>query len=414
MRVSIRQRVGVGLLVLMLLLVLLIVITARTVTTYRQNTLLLSQKVIPQIQLLSDLKATLATVQVESLDFILTNNQDNEVGHQEAAARSRTLLAQLNQTITTGDENYVAHLDAFNNLTTTIDRLLTLTEKTLREYQQGQRANIILLASQVNQTGDEAAGAVNILEQLLQQDNAAVFARTQTNPLSLISIIALGLAFVLIAFFIIVGHTVIRPLTILREANLAVAAGDRSRQVSITSGDELGDLARAFNTMVQQVGEQEQLLAAQVDEAILARREAETAQTKIVAQLATIATQREVIRDISVPILPLSDAALVIPLVGTLDPNRLVVLQERALHAINRSAARYVILDITGVLLIDTQSAQGLMDVVVAARLLGSQVLMVGVRPEVAQALVELNIDFRQVTTRATLQSGIAYVLNHS
>jgi rsbT co-antagonist protein RsbR len=119
--------------------------------------------------------------------------------------------------------------------------------------------------------------------------------------------------------------------------------------------------------------------------------------------------QRNAIREMSVPILPVSAEAIVIPLIGALDSHRLRIIQEQALQAISQSSARYVLLDITGVSVVDTQVAQGLMSVVQAARLLGAEVILVGVRPEVAQTVVSLGMDLSGVPTRQSLREGIAY-----
>jgi rsbT co-antagonist protein RsbR len=152
-------------------------------------------------------------------------------------------------------------------------------------------------------------------------------------------------------------------------------------------------------------------LEQQVAAALAARTEAEAARADTEAQLTTITEQQNVIRNMSMPILPLTDAALVMPLVGVLDSARLHLVQAQALQALERSGARYLILDITGVSVIDTQVAQGLLQVIQAARLLGTEVILVGIRPEVAQSLVGLGIQFNNLMTRSTLQSSIAYVL---
>ena len=152
-------------------------------------------------------------------------------------------------------------------------------------------------------------------------------------------------------------------------------------------------------------------IEAQRERADAARAEAEAARAAIAEQLATIDAQRDVIREMSVPVLPLSQSALVLPLVGALDSERLALVQEQALHSIERMSARFLILDITAVPIVDTAVAQGLVQVVQAARLLGTDVVLVGVRPEVAQAVVGLGIHLSDIVTRSTLQSGIAYVL---
>jgi rsbT co-antagonist protein RsbR len=125
--------------------------------------------------------------------------------------------------------------------------------------------------------------------------------------------------------------------------------------------------------------------------------------------LAENSEQRDVIREMSVPVLPVTGNAIAIPLIGALDGGRLQLVQELALQAISASHARFVLLDVTGVPVVDTQVAQGIIAVVAAARLLGAEAVLVGVRPEVAQTIVSLGIDLQSVTTRQSLYEGIAY-----
>jgi rsbT co-antagonist protein RsbR len=166
--------------------------------------------------------------------------------------------------------------------------------------------------------------------------------------------------------------------------------------------------------MAETIQQRTSAIEAQHERAEAARIEAETARAEIAEQLATIDAQRDVIREMSVPVLPLSQSALVLPLVGALDSERLALVQEQALRSIEKFSARFLILDITGVPIVDTAVAQGLIQVVQAARLLGSEVVLVGIRPEVAQAVVGLGIHLNDFVTRSTLQSGIAYVLGRS
>jgi rsbT co-antagonist protein RsbR len=135
---------------------------------------------------------------------------------------------------------------------------------------------------------------------------------------------------------------------------------------------------------------------------------AEASHAQIAEQLALIDQQQAVIREMSVPVLPLLASTLVMPLVGALDSKRLALMQEQALHVLQRSSARQLILDITGVPIVDTQVALGLTQLVQAAQMLGTQVSIVGIRPEVAQALVGLGINLRHINTFSTLQLGVA------
>jgi rsbT co-antagonist protein RsbR len=121
--------------------------------------------------------------------------------------------------------------------------------------------------------------------------------------------------------------------------------------------------------------------------------------------------QRRAIRDLSVPVLPVTPTTLVMPLIGVFDSARLRTVQERALRSIERSAARALVLDITGVPVVDADVAAGLVSVIRAVRLLGAEVLLVGIRPEVAQAIVGLGLPLEGVRTAATLQDGLVGML---
>jgi rsbT co-antagonist protein RsbR len=118
--------------------------------------------------------------------------------------------------------------------------------------------------------------------------------------------------------------------------------------------------------------------------------------------------QARVIRELSVPVLTISDQALIMPLVGALDTTRLMLLQEQALQTLEHANVRCLILDITGVPVVDTQVAQGLLSVVQAARLLGVEVRLVGIRPEVAQTIVGLGLDLSRVRTFRDLRMAMA------
>ena len=123
--------------------------------------------------------------------------------------------------------------------------------------------------------------------------------------------------------------------------------------------------------------------------------------------LAQVEQQRATIRDLSVPVIPIAATTLVMPLVGGLDHARLSLMQAQALQAVERAAARVLILDITGVPMVDSQVAQGLLSVVQATQLLGAEVVLVGIRPEVAQAMVGLGLDLEGMRTFSDLQSAL-------
>ena len=123
--------------------------------------------------------------------------------------------------------------------------------------------------------------------------------------------------------------------------------------------------------------------------------------------------QRSEIETISTPIIQVWDGILTVPLVGSLDGRRAMGVAERLLEAIVERQADIVILDITGVGVVDTGVAQALMQAARAVRLLGSQVVLVGLSAEIAQTLVHLGVDLTQITTLANLQAGIAWAFEH-
>jgi anti-anti-sigma regulatory factor len=124
-----------------------------------------------------------------------------------------------------------------------------------------------------------------------------------------------------------------------------------------------------------------------------------------------IRVQATALVELSTPLIPISDRIVVMPLIGTVDSRRAQQVLEILLSGIAENRVEMAILDITGVAVVDTQVADALVRAAQAVRLLGSQIMLTGIRPEVAQILVELGIDLQGIITRSTLQSGIAYAL---
>jgi rsbT co-antagonist protein RsbR len=102
---------------------------------------------------------------------------------------------------------------------------------------------------------------------------------------------------------------------------------------------------------------------------------------------------------------------VVMPLIGALDSARAQQVIETLLEGVAARRARVAILDITGVAVVDSQVANGLLRAAQAVRLLGASVVLTGIKPEVAQTLVNLGADLRGIVTRGSLQSGIAFAL---
>src|SRR5579859_5595248 len=138
---------------------------------------------------------------------------------------------------------------------------------------------------------------------------------------------------------------------------------------------------------------------------VTARKQQE--QEQLQAREALIEQQSHTLAKLSTPLLAISDRVVVLPLIGAVDSRRAQQIMETLLAGIAETGAVMAILDITGVLIVDTQVANALIQAAQAVRLLGAQVILTGVRPEVAQTLVNLGIDLSSILTRSTLQAGI-------
>jgi rsbT co-antagonist protein RsbR len=123
--------------------------------------------------------------------------------------------------------------------------------------------------------------------------------------------------------------------------------------------------------------------------------------------------QRELL-ELSTPVVQLWQGVLAIPLIGTLDSERTQVVMENLLERIVATGAPLAIIDITGVPTVDTLVAQHLLKTVAAARLMGADCIISGIRPQIAQTIVHLGVDLSAVTTKATLADAFAVALQRS
>lgn len=124
-----------------------------------------------------------------------------------------------------------------------------------------------------------------------------------------------------------------------------------------------------------------------------------------------IRRQQEELLELSTPVVKLWDGVLALPIIGTLDSARTQVVMESLLDAIVKTNSRIAIIDITGVPTVDTVVAQHLLKTVTAARLMGADCIISGVRPQIAQTIVHLGINLLDVTTKATLAAAFLVAL---
>jgi PAS domain S-box-containing protein len=123
---------------------------------------------------------------------------------------------------------------------------------------------------------------------------------------------------------------------------------------------------------------------------------------------ATINGQAELLRELSTPIIPLTERIMVVPLIGAIDTKRAHQLITTVLEQLSMSHSELIFLDITGVPLIDTHVALAILQTGKAVQLLGAKLIITGIRPEVAHSLVGLGVDLQGIVTYSTLQSGLA------
>ena len=124
-----------------------------------------------------------------------------------------------------------------------------------------------------------------------------------------------------------------------------------------------------------------------------------------------ILRQQKELLELSTPVVRLWENILALPLIGTLDSARTQVVMQNLLEAIVETRSDYAIIDITGVPVVDTLVAQHLLKTVAAARLMGADCLISGIRPQIAQTIIHLGVDLSEVTTKATLADAFELAL---
>ena len=129
---------------------------------------------------------------------------------------------------------------------------------------------------------------------------------------------------------------------------------------------------------------------------------------------AVIARQQRELIELSTPVVKLWDGVVAVPLIGTLDSERTQIVMESLLERIVETNSTMAIIDITGVPTVDTLVAQHLLKTVAAARLMGADCVISGIRPQIAQTIVHLGLTLSEVTTKATMADAIAHALETS
>jgi len=175
----------------------------------------------------------------------------------------------------------------------------------------------------------------------------------------------------------------------------------RSLEVSLQQGEERERTLHTLNADLRQALSQREEKETALQQALDQVRQSQEEQAYLQGELQRLAT----------PVVPVYEGVLVMPLVGMINEDRAQSIMEALLRAVEQQGARVVILDITGVLMVDTAVAQRLLAAARSAHLLGAESVLVGISPQVAETIVSLGMDLSDLTTQADLQSGLAYAL---
>jgi rsbT co-antagonist protein RsbR len=180
-----------------------------------------------------------------------------------------------------------------------------------------------------------------------------------------------------------------------------VADGQLDQRLEITETDDaLTGLEMGINFLIVDLRSTEQANRAQKEELLNQQRELE-------AKLLTIEQQAAAIRELTTPVMEVWDDVLVLPVVGVVDTRRSMEIMNNLLESIVEKQSKCVIIDITGVELVDTKTADYLLKVARAASLLGTRCVLTGLSPSVAQTLVEIGADLTEVRTLRNLKAGL-------
>ncbi len=176
--------------------------------------------------------------------------------------------------------------------------------------------------------------------------------------------------------------------------------------ISIENATLVADLER-------KVEERTRALKQAHDEILLLERaEQERKEREVIEQREVIERQQQVIHELSTPIIEVWDGVITVPLIGALDDSRTDEVMIRLLQHLSRTRSRYAILDLTGADVVDTHTADSLLRIVRAVRLLGARAVVSGIQPAVAQTMVQLGAELGGLVTRATLREALRFCMS--
>jgi anti-anti-sigma regulatory factor/HAMP domain-containing protein len=346
----------------------------------------------------------------QSLVFVIAND------HQLVAASERFIPFLTNQSFPANQTMTLSQ-----TISPDFDRIIAqmvtgkqgLEDITLRD-----RRYIITYQS-ITETGWSLGVAVPVDELTQSAATVAEVVRSSTEQTLWTTLLTTAL-FVVVAILAGIYFTrrLTRPLGELAEAAHSIGQGEGHRLVSIRSKDEIGEVADAFNTMSRSIlAAQEQLRAANRElEAIVDVRTTDLKET--VSQLESALTRQSdldsQLRNVATPVIPVASGVLLLPLIGVLDTDRLQHAIQALLQRVALERVRDVILDITGIPTLNAEIARALISLAASLHLMGARTILTGIRPEVAELLMDLGADLGGIQPIASLQDALSFAFQRT
>jgi anti-anti-sigma regulatory factor/HAMP domain-containing protein len=222
---------------------------------------------------------------------------------------------------------------------------------------------------------------------------------TASDLTTLFLILSVAVIGIVALVWLFISRGVASPLVDLTQTAIQIAEGDLQARAAVTTGDEVGRLAAAFNSMTAQLHD------------LIGNLKAESEERERLQQQ-VIEAQQQTLLELSTPIIPVMDRILVMPLIGIIDATRAKDIMRALLAGIREQRAQVVILDITGVPVVDSGVASHLDKTIQAARLKGAHTIVTGISDAVAEAIVDLGIDWSELQTLSNLQTGLVVALD--
>ncbi|KAB8144047.1 HAMP domain-containing protein [Chloroflexia bacterium SDU3-3] len=415
---SIRTKLFLAFTVQIVLLILIAAVIGLQLTSAQTEVAKLNQDAVPSLIQINEISLYIEQYRVaETFHLALTDDAAMDVVERDMAQLESKIDEALKayQPYAEGDQQ---EKDALDDLNVWWPRLV---HETKENFLPASRENNLEQSIQVyNDSQTYYWSLENMIDRLTksnrEQASAAAASTQESTNIVQRTMLAAILAGILIAAVagIVLTRSITNNLREVMSAASAVAHGDLDQQLAIRGHDEISQLASSFNTMVTalQIAAEDRKAYQQTLEQRVTERTAELKEAMGELRASSEAREAllETVRALSCPLIPVQEEVLVLPLIGLIDAERTQMLIDSLLHTVEEKRTRAVIVDVTGVPVIDSYVASALLRVTAMLKLLGTRCILVGLRPELAQTIVALGVDLSSLTTQANLQLGLHYV----